>query len=428
MSDEEVRRARAYLSRVGEPGDRALWWLVEQAGPVEAAEAVRRGHARLGDDSPAAVRRGRIDVDADLESAQRHDIRLLIPEDPDWPHFALSAMHWQAASATGAGAAGGMAPPLALWVKGPLDAATLAVRSAAIVGARAATDYGSHVASDLAYDVAGRGIPVVSGGAFGIDAAAHRAALAAGGATILVSAAGLDRPYPVAHNALYEQVAALGLLVSESPPGSAPYRRRFLSRNRLIAAFGSGTVVVEAGRRSGALSTAACARRLGRPVMAVPGPVTSAMSMGCHDLLRRDAGEDAGATARLVTCARDVLAEISTVPGGDLERGRHGGHLVAGDRPPRDGSSDDEPHRDAAPGDDVRREVDALSAEEAAVYDALRPRAWSTEDELSLRSGAPIAGVRRTLASLVVRDLAQVGPLGFRLAPRAAQSARSGSR
>ena len=147
---------------------------------------------------------------------------------------------------------------------------------------------------------------VVSGGAYGIDAAAHRGALALGGTTVLVSAGGLDRPYPPGNGRLFEAVAESGLLVSESPPGSAPQRHRFLTRNRLIAALSGATIVVEAARRSGAINTAAHARGLGRVLLAVPGPITSALSVGCHDLLSHESDP-----AVLVTSLEDVLSTVS---------------------------------------------------------------------------------------------------------------------
>ena len=175
------------------------------------------------------------------------------------------------------------------------------------MGARSASAYGEHVAALFRNGLAGRGIVVVSGGALGIDAAAHRSALGGEGATVIVSAGGVDRPYPAANAALYERATERGLVISESPPGSAPQRHRFLSRNRLIAALSTGTVVVEAAKRSGALNTASHAVTLGRPLMVVPGPITSAMSVGCHDLLRR---EDYGAL--LVSS----VAEVAGIVGG----------------------------------------------------------------------------------------------------------------
>src|SRR5256714_1313699 len=138
-----------------------------------------------------------------------------------------------------------------------------------------------------------RGESVFSGAAYGIDGAAHRGALAASGVTVAVLGCAVDAGYPAGHAALLKRIAGSGgAVVSEYPPGTPPARHRFLVRNRLIAALAAGTVVVEAGRRSGSRNTAATTSALGRPLMAVPGPVTSAMSVGCHDLLRT-----AGATA-----------------------------------------------------------------------------------------------------------------------------------
>src|SRR5262249_25147123 len=127
---------------------------------------------------------------------------------------------------------------------------------------------------------------IVSGGAFGIDATAHRSALTAGGLTVAILACGIDRPYPLSHASLFEQIAEDGLLLTEWPPGAAPHRTRFLTRNRVIAAATRGTVVVEAGFRSGARNTLKHARLLDRPAMVVPGPITSAVSVGCHVELR----------------------------------------------------------------------------------------------------------------------------------------------
>lgn len=155
-----------------------------------------------------------------------------------------------------------------------------------LVGARASTRYGETLASDLGAGLAGHGFTVVSGAAYGIDGAAHRGALAVDGPTVAVLAGGLDRPYPVAHSRLIGAIAESGALVAEVPAGAAPTRPRFLLRNRIIAAISTGTVVVEAGLRSGSLHTAGIAESLGRPVGVVPGPVTSMVSAGCHQAAR----------------------------------------------------------------------------------------------------------------------------------------------
>ena len=174
----------------------------------------------------------------------------------------------------------------------------------AVVGSRSATTYGAGVAAELAAHVAGEGVTVVSGAAFGIDQAAHRGALAARGPTVAVLACGVDRAYPAAHRDLLTYIAETGLVVSEAPPGCAPTKLRFLSRNRIIAAVSLGTVVVEAAVRSGALNTANWATSVNRILMGVPGPVTSAPSEGVHELLRSK-------DAALVTRGADVLELVS---------------------------------------------------------------------------------------------------------------------
>jgi DNA processing protein len=191
-----------------------------------------------------------------------------------------------------------------------------------MVGARAASGYGNHVAVEMAASLAERGVTVASGGAFGIDASSHRGALAADGTTVAVLEGGLEFGYPRGHAELFLAIAAHGVLVSECPPGRGPTRPGFLVRNRIIAALSRGTVVVEAALRSGALNSARHARELCRPVMAVPGPVTSEQSAGCHELIR-----DYGAMC--VTCANDVLDHIG-LPGGT------GGGLRIGPALPRD--------------------------------------------------------------------------------------------
>jgi DNA processing protein len=284
---------------------------------------------------------------------------------------------------------------LALWVRGVGDLTVLALRSAGIVGARAATTYGNHVSSELGYGLASTGVAVVSGGAYGIDAAAHRAALAAHGTTVLVSAAGLDRPYPPGNAALFERVGAEGLLISESPPGFAPQRRRFLTRNRLVAAFSTGVVVVEAAARSGATNTATHARTLGRPLMAVPGPVTSAMSTGCHDLLRRD--ED---PALLVTSADDVLAVVGSV-----------GEGLPGDK---------------APVADVRSELDLLDPMARTVFEGLQARRYARPDEVAVRSGVSALDVIRALPALDEAGLVERDGSGLRISARVRAMTRPG--
>lgn len=311
----EVLLARAYLSRVAEPPAPAVGALVDRHGAVVAAEMVRGG-AETGPDaldpdvlSATRARRAEERAEADLVTIAELGGHLLVPEDPRWPTLALAG--FAPAAARGLE---GMVAPLALWVRGPLDLADAPGASVAVVGARAASDYGLWVARDWAGALADRGVRVVSGGALGIDGAAHRGALAAAGETVAVLACGVDRAYPPTHATLLRHLAERGLLVSEYPPGVSPGRHRFLIRNRLVAALAAGTLVVEAAARSGAMRTAVVARELGRAVMVVPGPVTSAMSLGCHELARVEGTSVAGRVAHVVEEVGRVGLDLAPRP------------------------------------------------------------------------------------------------------------------
>jgi DNA processing protein len=253
-----------------------------EAGIRSLARAMQRWGARLGEAPTAAT----------LAAWRQQGIRLLVPGDPEWPGQ-LDVL--------------GDVRPWALWVRGNADLRYACLRSVSVVGSRAATGYGSYVAGEMAGLLATHGWSVVSGGAYGIDGWAHRGALAGDGVTIAVLASGVDRPYPPGHGELFQAIAGQGALVSEWPPGRRPTRAGFLVRNRVIAALTRGTVVVEAALRSGALNTARHARDQGRPLMAVPGPVTSEQSAGCHQIMR-----DWGAIC--VTGARDVM-DVLAFPG-----------------------------------------------------------------------------------------------------------------
>ncbi|GAB3154934.1 DNA-processing protein DprA [Microbacterium neimengense] len=275
------RAARVFWSGVVEPGDAVAGALLARM-PAEAAlrvvdhpaEIARVTGVRPRAAADASARwRPRLHselVSDALKRAERARVSILVPSDPEWPH-AVEDLADHA--------------PLALWVRG--DPRALSVPSIALVGARAATPYGEHVAGELAAGLAGAGISVVSGAAYGIDGAAHRGALASGqGTTVAVLAGGCDRAYPAGHEEMLGRIADTGAVVAEVPCGGAPTKWRFLSRNRVIAALSRATVVVEAGARSGSLNTAGHAASLGRPLGAVPGPVTSPASLGCHRLLR----------------------------------------------------------------------------------------------------------------------------------------------
>ncbi|HET6734936.1 DNA-processing protein DprA [Mycobacterium sp.] len=359
---DDVARAWAYLSRVAEPPCPELAELVATVGPIEAADCVMRGKlgGRLALDTEA--RRQSNCAAKDLEVLSRLGGRLVTAEDDEWPLLAFAAFGGVAVRQRPRGH-----PPMVLWVVGPADLQDVADRAAAIVGTRASTAYGEYVAGDLADGLAGRDVAVVSGGAYGIDGAAHRAALAADGLTVAVLAGGIDVPYPAGHAGLLHRIREEGLVVSEYPPGVRPARHRFLTRNRLVAALAGATVVVEAGARSGAANTAAWARALGRTVCAVPGPVTSSASVGCHALLR---GE-----ANLVTRAEDVVELVGRA-----------GELAADEERP------------VSP-------LDGLGDTEQRVYDALPARGARTPDEIAVASGLPATQVLGPLAVLELSGL-----------------------
>ncbi len=386
----EVRRARALLSRAVEPGSVALWRFVEQAGPVAAAAALRAGTASPAVQALAGARAGEDTGSADLDRAARCGARLVVPEDAEWPAQALHCLTVasSAEDADGRDRTLTLVPPLALWVRGQPPLADVVDRSVALVGARASTAYGEHVAAELAHGLGERGWTTVSGGAFGIDAAAHRGALAAGAPTVAVLACGVDRAYPASHSALFARVLDAGLLVSEWPPGCAPLRHRFLVRNRLIAALTRGTVVVEAAARSGAQATAHRARDLGKQVMAVPGPVTSAMSVGCHQLLR-----DTEQGARLVTSAADVLEAV----------GRLGEDL-------------------APPAERPVRARDSLSDVARRVLDACPVRAGVPPERLAAVAGCTVLDVLRVLPALELAELVEWTGTGWRVTATAPRS------
>jgi DNA processing protein len=305
LDDDHV--SRAVLTYLAEPADVRLGALIRVHGAVRTLEAIKAGsfpHSVCAATECAQAAAESAGHAADQRSMQRWQarlpdvpsadamaefcrsgIRLVCPGDPEWP-VRLDDL--------------GAAMPYALWLRGSADLRFSCVRSVAIVGARAATAYGAYVASEFAASVAARGWAVVSGGAYGVDAAAHRGALAADGVTVAVLACGVDVPYLAGHADLLDAIAAQGVVVSEWPPGRNATRLRFLVRNRTIAALAAGTLVVEAARRSGALNSARHARDLGRPLMAVPGPVTSELSAGCHTVIREWQG-------MLVTSAAEVM-------------------------------------------------------------------------------------------------------------------------
>jgi DNA processing protein len=283
------RQARALLSYICEPSS-GIARSVRADNAEQVLTAVRSGEHGESAAATAQHRWQGVDIASVLGELAQRGGGFLTPSDPGWPSQLSDLQE----------------VPLGLWVRGSHPLRLLAAQSVSIVGARASTNYGQRQALTMSAQLAERGFSVVSGGAYGIDAAAHRGALTAG-MTVCVLASGIDTPYPSSHASLFDEIATAGVLVSEVPPHEPARRFRFLSRNRIIAALSRGTVVIEASLRSGSLGTARRARDIGRTVMAMPGPVTSDASSGCHELLRHDPD------TVLVTCAADVLEVVGAL-------------------------------------------------------------------------------------------------------------------
>jgi len=379
------RLACAALTYLAEPDDEVLGTLLGMCEPAEMVAAIRAGRLPAHLDAwvagcvPAdraavtlALQRWRTRLpllpdDESLAALCRDGIRLVCPTDPEWPEDLDRLV---------------TARPYALWLRGNADLAFSCMRSVSMVGSRAATGYGTHVAGEIAADLSQRGWALISGGAYGIDAAVHRGALVTGGITIAVLACGVDHPYPAGHAELFEAITGDGLVISEWPPGSRPTRLRFLVRNRVIAALSRGTVIVEAGERSGALNTARHAVELSKPLMAVPGPVTSAQSAGCHKILRDWNGS-------CVTSAADIAVMLA----------RAGEEL-----PP-----------EALMVRSQEQSRDHLDRDSAKVLDAFPARGTVGASTLAVQAGVDLDSVLSCVGLLAGAGFIERGPKGWRL-------------
>lgn len=375
---DSVRSAYAYLGAVTERPTAQLWDLVEAVGPEEARDRILRRQVgkALADQSEA--RCGLVDGARLLDTAHTVGARLLVPGDPGWPEWLLSPLDRpRGRRRDESGGVPTALRPFGLWWRGPADPGRVLARSVAVVGTRAPTAYGRAVTADLSAGVSAERFTLISGGAFGVDAAAHRAVLGVGGTTVAVLAGGVDRLYPRGNEELLRQIAETGAVISEQPPGTGVTRYRFLDRNRLIAALSSATVVVEAAARSGALSTAAWAAALDRPVGAVPGPVTSVASVGSHLLIR-------DRNAVLISRAADVV-ELAGDMGETAEPPR-------GDTSTWDGM------------DDVTRRI----------LEALPTRGGAAPAEVAAWAGVPANTARAVLGRLLSTGAVVRGPEGWR--------------
>ncbi|TFC95824.1 MULTISPECIES: DNA-processing protein DprA [Cryobacterium] len=374
--------ARAAWTGIAEPGDAAAGLLLQGLGAGPALTAVldvwsgtRLAHAvaatgvPLTDDLPALLEQGlqrwrprlsSAEVIRSLQQAARISAGLLVPTDPCWPAGVDDL---------------GLHAPIALWWRGVPTALSALSNSIALVGARAATGYGEHVAMEASAGLVDRGFLIVSGAAYGIDGMAHRAALASSGLTVAFLAGGVDRYYPSGHDALLSRIATVGAIVSELPCGAAPTKWRFLQRNRLIAASSAATVVLEAGWRSGSLNTAGHAAALGRPLGAVPGPVTSPTSAGCHRLIREYAAMCVTTAEEMAELVGERMLSLTLdLPGTDGETAGFG----------------------------------ARTSDQVRVFDALSTRAARTVPDIARRAGLSVGAVQGSLGALdlegVVRE------------------------
>ncbi|MCI9887226.1 DNA-processing protein DprA [Micrococcales bacterium 31B] len=406
------REARLVWNHLAEGEDPLAWVLIHALGAADALSTISRGGTQRGVaavraaleahcDSEAAARAisgardlvearverwvnrvAQFDGSAVRQHAAAYGARLVIPTDPGWSPL-LDDL--------------GTRAPLALWVVGDAEPADV-MRSVALVGSRASTHYGEAVARDVAVGLVERGWCVVSGGAYGIDAQAHRGALAAmPGAhdaavpTVAVLAGGVDVLYPRGNSELLRRVARHGALFSETPLGGEPMRHRFLKRNRLIAALAGATVVVEASHRSGALSTARHALDLLRPLGAVPGPVTSLASVGCHGLLREG-------RAVCVTNAAEVTELVQLQP--ELLT-RAEALAAASAQAPARGSAADRPSVSA---EAARARWDALDDIELRIVDHLSSRTYAKVGRLAAATGLREIDVAAVLARLEMHE------------------------
>jgi DNA processing protein len=382
--------ARASWTGIAEPGDSVAGALVGSIGPIDALTALVDGWpldrvaAALADaredllsirDLGLALDRWRPRLISNaaitaLQQAARVSARLLVPSDPLWPRGVDEL-----------GAHG----PIALWLRG-LDTAVESLGSSvALVGARAATGYGEHMAMEFSAGLSDRGVSIVSGAAYGIDGMVHRSALASGGLTVAFLAGGVDRFYPSGHDALLARIATVGAVLSELPCGSPPTKWRFLQRNRLIAASSVATVVVEAGHRSGSLNTAAHAAAVGRPLGAVPGPVTSPASAGCHRLIREFDAICVTTVDQVVELAAGLTGTAGAPGAGDLELDH--GIVVQDDR---------------------------RAPEQVRVLDALSTRGARSSSDIARRSGLAVSATEGVLGLLQLEGLAVEGDGGWK--------------
>lgn len=401
---ERFRDAWLYLNAVCERPTSAIWDFVDEFGPVDAAQRIH-SRALAGYSLVAAQTEARAKAVEPTELrrlAAQHDARFLCPEDTEWPTHAFAPLDRPRVAA-------GIEDkrlsqdfplaPLGLWIRGGADLPDFnAARTASIVGTRDLTSYGRVVAAEIAEASAGEDIAVISGGALGTDIAAHLGALAADGVTSAVLACGVDKLYPSANAGSLARIAGSGGVISEYPPGTGVTRYRFLDRNRLIAALGQITVVVEAAMRSGALSTARWAHGLDRPVYAVPGSIHSRASAGCNTLL--------GTYALPITRSGEVGELVPTL----------------GQSRPLESNPYDVGH--ARPTGRPGNPVPGMTDDQRRIFEALRGDLAMTTEAIACDSGIPIARADAVLGQLAAAGRVEKLSCGWQLMSRREQEHR----
>lgn len=283
------------LFHATDPGDKFWSREIAEKSPEQVIEEIETGRYSNSRRSIDRVQKRLKErsLESLLEEVSLSGGEFLTRGSPRWPHLLDDLI----------------SPPLGIIIKGPAPKCN----SVALVGTRNPTTYGARIASEFASGFADREIEVISGGAYGIDTHAHRGAIAAEGRTTAVLASGISIKYPAGNERLFEEIAANGSLISEVMPNEKARPERFLTRNRLIAALSRATIVVEAAFRSGSLRTANDASELMRIVLAVPGPITSPTSDGCHRLI----GERCAEIVTSVSDAMEFLPERTCTLCGD---------------------------------------------------------------------------------------------------------------
>jgi DNA processing protein len=359
----EPREAYVALNMIDHVGPVRVRQLLERFGDstsiLKASRQQLLSVRGIGEDTADAISSWEktIDLAAEIKRCEEFGCHIVTQDDPEYPELLRQIYD----------------PPIVLYVKGTLDARDR--NGVAIVGSRLTTHYGIEVARKLSYQLAYVGVTVVSGGARGIDTAAHQGALSAKGRTIAVLGTGINIIFPPENHDLFERIAANGAVMSQYPFNRKADKQSFAIRNRIVAGMTLGTVVVEANLTSGALITANFATEYGRQIFAVPGRIDSPRSKGCHDLIKKG--------AKLCEGAEDILSEFEYL-------------FPPSNKPP-------------SPADTGHLPALALSESEQKVCDVLDGEPMSVDDTIR-RCGLPASAVSVALLGLEMKRIVRQLP------------------